>query len=965
MSYLGGIIMSKFAPGMRAIIRDEEWMIKKCDTNSYGYTTLQCIGISPLVKDKTAYFLSDLERIEIVDPTKTKLVVDNSPHHNRARLYIESQWRQMIPTDTALHIGHHAVMNVLPYQLEPAKVSLRRPKQRILIADAVGLGKTLEAGILMSELIARGKGQRILVVTVKSMMNQFQKEMWERFTIPLISLDSSAIQRIRRDMPANYNPFHYYDKTIVSIDTIKRDVEYRTHLENARWDIIVIDEAHNVARRGNHIAQRARLANLLASRSDALIMLSATPHDGSARSFASLMNMLDPTAIPNPDDYSEKDIKDNSEDIKGLFMRRFKKDVQDQTDGKFMERHVAQEECWASPREEAALDAFVELEHLLNGDSGSGLKNMTFKKAMFSSPAACMKSLEIRQQKLKDRHDIAAMREKEAIDQLYHALAMIEPQDFTRYMRLLGLLKDPKYAWNPRAVDDRLVIFTERIETMRWLKGHLQQDLKLPAGAIQELHGGMSDIEQQDIVEKFGRDESPIRILVASDVASEGLNLHYLCHRMIHFDIPWSLMVFQQRNGRIDRYGQTKEPDIRYMVIRTRNEKIRGDVKILEVLIRKEEQANKNIGDPALLMKVYDTQKEEEITAEAMENGDAEAFEAQLTVDEDFDIFSFFDENGTDESAHTEPPDLGTVEDTTLMTDMEYLHDTFTFLSQQQNYTVSKMTSVEGLEIGLTDDMCRRWKNIMPDEALPSDGFLRLSPDREFCAQENRRSLQNALAEDAWPAVHYLWKLHPIMQWANDKAGQFFGRQEAPLVGVPEKLAVNEQIYCISGLIPNRRSTPLVDEWFALRYRNGQFIGMMSMAELISTTGFDKGQQPNIGGINREMVAACESLLAEVILKAREIMSGFYRDYKEKTERDDGPIYTEMNKLDVLKERHKEHVTEKYEQLSIFCKERKRDQEIRHIDELFDEFYTWVRESMEIQDSPYIRVIAVFTGVKT
>ena len=317
--------MADFAPGMRVIIRDEEWMIKKCDTNSFGYTTLQCIGISPLVKDKAAYFLSDLETIEIVDPTKTKLVIDDSPHYNRARLYVESQWRQQIPTDTALHIGHHAVMNVIPYQLEPAKVSLKRPKQRILIADAVGLGKTLEAGILMSELIARGKGQRILVVTVKSMMNQFQKEMWERFTIPLISLDSAAIQRIRRDMPANHNPFHYYDKTIVSIDTIKRDVEYRTHLENAWWDIIVIDEAHNVARRGNHIAQRARLANLLASRSDTLIMLSATPHDGSARSFASLMNMLDPTAIPDPDDYTEKDIKDSSEDIKGLFMRRLKR----------------------------------------------------------------------------------------------------------------------------------------------------------------------------------------------------------------------------------------------------------------------------------------------------------------------------------------------------------------------------------------------------------------------------------------------------------------------------------------------------------------------------------------------------------------------------------------------------------------------------------------------------------------
>ena len=952
--------MSKFAPGMRVIIRDEEWMIKKCDTNSYGYTTLQCIGISPLVKDKSAYFLSDLERIHIVDPVKTKLVVDNSAHYNRSRLYLESQWRQMIPTDANLHIGHHAVMNVLPYQLEPARVSLKRPKQRILIADAVGLGKTLEAGILMSELIARGKGRRILVVTVKSMMNQFQKEMWERFTIPLISLDSAAIQRIRRDMPTNHNPFHYYDKTIVSIDTIKRDVEYRTRLENAWWDIIVIDEAHNVARRGNHLAQRARLAGLLASRSDTLIMLSATPHDGSARSFASLMNMLDPTAIPDPDDYSEKDIKDSTEDIKGLFMRRFKKDVQDQTDGKFMERHVAQEECWASAKEEAALDAFVALEKLLIGDGGSALKAMTFKKAMFSSPAACMKSLDIRRKKLNDIFTDAAMQEKKALDQLYHALAMIEPQDFTRYMRLLALLKDTKYGWDPKAKDDRLVIFTERIETMRWLKEHLQQDMRLPANAIQEIHGGMSDIEQQEIVEQFGRDESPIRVLVASDVASEGLNLHYLCHRMIHFDIPWSLMVFQQRNGRIDRYGQTKEPDIRYMVIRTKNEKIRGDIRILEVLIRKEEQANKNIGDPALLMKVYDTQKEEEITAQAMEEGDADAFDEQLEIDDDFDIFSFFDENGTEEAAPAEKADLGTVEDTTMMPDYDYLRATLTYLSQQQRYTVSEMSSVQGLEIGLTDDMRRRWRNVLPDEAMPTDGFLRVSPDRDFCAKENRRSLQNALAENAWPAVHYLWKQHPIMQWANDKAGQFFGRQEAPLISVPGKLSPNEHIFCISGLIPNRRSTPLVDEWFALRYRDGNLIGKMTMDEMLAVTGFQRNDLPNTGNVQEEVATACEALLPDVIAHARKIMSESCAAYKERT---DGPIYAEMEKLDNLKVRHMHHVWEKYEQLSMFGKERKRDQEVRHIDELFDEFFTWVKESMEIQDNPYIRVIAVFTGV--
>ena len=241
--------MIEFSPGMRVIIRDEEWMIKKVETNSLNRKTIHCVGISKLVKDHQGIFLTDLEDIVAVDPAKVNLVIDDSPYFRRSRLYIESQLRQKIPTDNALHIGNRAAMDLLNFQLQPAQMALQRPRQRILIADTVGLGKTLEAGILMSELIARGKGKRILVVTVKSMMTQFQKEMWNRFTIPLVRLDSKKIQKIRAQLPSNYNPFFYYDKTIVSIDTLKRDVEYRTHLENSWWDIIVIDEAHNVAAR--------------------------------------------------------------------------------------------------------------------------------------------------------------------------------------------------------------------------------------------------------------------------------------------------------------------------------------------------------------------------------------------------------------------------------------------------------------------------------------------------------------------------------------------------------------------------------------------------------------------------------------------------------------------------------------------------------------------------------------------
>ena len=958
--------MADFAPGMRVLIRDEEWMIRKCDKNSYNTYTLQCVGVSPLVRDKTAYFLSDLEKITVIDPAKTALIPDNSARFTRSRLFLESQWRQKIPTDAKLHIGHHAVMDVMPYQLEPAAISLARPRQRILMADGVGLGKTLEAGILISELIARGKGRRILVVTVKSMMAQFQKEMWERFSIPLISLDSAKIQRIRRDLPSNHNPFHYYDKTIVSIDTIKRDSEYRVHLENARWDIIVIDEAHNVAKRGNSNSQRARLADLLSSRSDTLIMLSATPHDGSARSFASLMNMLDPTAIPDPDNYTAQDIKDNGDDIKGLIVRRFKKDIQDQAKGGFKERYIAEVPCTATAKEEAALEAFLTYESMLPDTENGRLRNMTFKKAIFSSPAACLKSVQGRMGRLEKEGTEEALKERRALSVLENALSVIEPEDFSRYQELLKLLRSPEYAWKYRDTDDRLVVFTERIETMRWLAEHLKQDLRLPPAAIQTLHGGMSDIDQQKIVEEFGRNEAPVRILVASDVASEGINLHYLSHRMIHFDIPWSLMVFQQRNGRIDRYGQKVSPDIRYMVTRSFNDKIRGDIRILQVLIRKENEANKNIGDVGALMNLYDQDAEEQLTYHAMEKGSAEAFEQGLTIDEDASLEELFADLWGDTKEELLPPDQPsdkgpeTVEDSTLMSDMDFLEGTVRRLAETRPYKVMHLHDAEGVEILWTPDMQRRFRNVLPPEAAPAiDEWLMVSPDKNFVAQENRHSLQNALEEDSWPKVHYLWRQHPIMQWANDKASQFFERQQAPLVGIPT-FAPGEVIFCMAGTIPNRRAVPIVDEWFGLRFVNGHFDRRLTMDGLIAMTQFDKSDRPNSGTLTEADAAAVSGMLPQAVDRAKAYMTECVHDYRERV---DEPVLREWMKLEDLKKRHMEHIEQKYEQLSIFGKDKRKEAETRHIDTIFDEFETWVRDSMEIEDVPYIRIVAAFTGV--
>lgn len=943
--------MIEYAPGMRLIIRDEEWMIKKIDTNEIGEQALNCIGISPLVKDKEAIFLTDLEKIEAVDPTKVKLVKDESPRYTKSLLYLESQWRQKNPTDKNIHIGHKAAMDLMPFQLEPTKISLNRTRCRILIADTVGLGKTLEAGILMSELIIRGKGKRILVVTSKSMMTQFQKEMWNRFTIPLIRLDSHKIQKIRASLPSNYNPFFYYDKVIVSIDTIKRDVEYRTHLENAYWDIIVIDEAQGVAERGSRDSQRSRLANILKDRSDTMIMLSATPHDGRAKSFASLMNMLDPTAIANPEEYTK-------DEVKGLCIRRFKKDVKDQMGSKYLERTVNLVSCEASPKEEVVFDIFAQMQLDMDTSKPKGtgqLFKTSLEKSLFSSPKACLKSVEERLKKLRHKYPDGEIKDIALLEELRDALALIEPRDFSRYTSLLELLRSKEYNWNPKTVDDRIVIFTERIETMKFLSKQLREDLHMSDKQIIEISGGMTDMEQQRVVEEFGRTEAPVRILVASDVASEGLNLHYLSHRLIHFDIPWSLMVFQQRNGRIDRYGQEKRPDIRYMMISSKNERIKGDMRIIKILVEKEEQAFKNIGDPTLLLGKFNVEDEELVISETIENGsDAVAFEESLHDEEsEFDPLDFL--LNTASMEETVSATNYTVDDETLFTDKQYLIKALSYINKSEQHPLRQLSEISGVDVMLTEDMRRRLSAVIPEEAMPSGEILRLSDDKRYIMQEMRKSMQNSIDNAAWPDAQYLWAIHPVISWLNDKTGLLIGRGEAPIIGVKNFMQINESIFIVEGSMPNERSAALVDDMFGVRYVDGKFAEFLDINAVVNKTKINSELLANEQNVTDEMISALSEQLEDVVAKAKEKLAESYRMYKEST---DPLIDAEVDKLAELEEKHRDY------QLSLFTDERRKSEAERRVDELFDSFTKWVKETLDIRNNPYIRIITVLTGVK-
>ena len=621
-----------------------------------------------------------------------------------------------------------------------------------------------------------------------------------------------------------------------------------------------------MAERGTGASLRARLARLLSRRSDTLIMLSATPHDGRARSFASLMNMLNPTAIANPDNYGP-------EDIKGLFIRRFKKDIQSQVDKAFKERQISVARCQASPSEELAYDTFVNLTFTrLDQGKGSGeLFKSTLEKALFSSPAACLASINNRVSRLQKLSDPHFSQDLHALEELREQVEIINTQEFSKYQKLLKVIKDPQQGlcWTGRDSKDRLVIFTERIETLKFLHNHLPKDLGLKSNQVEILHGSLSDVDQQRVVEDFGKDEAPVRLLIASDVASEGINLHYLSHRLIHFDIPWSLMVFQQRNGRIDRYGQEYTPQILYLVTESRNAKIRGDTRILELLITKDEQAVKNLGDPSALMGVYDIDEEEKITAQALEhNQTAEEFDAYLeaTRGKTFDPLALL--LGRVEQPRGE--ELATYTRTMpsfFRDDLSYLQAALSYLQQFEPIQTEFSPIEQRLELTAPSDLENRFR-FLPSEVWPEDGYFILSADRQVIQEEIKRSRKD---ERAWPRVHFLWPLNPVVEWVNDKVLAAFGRHEAPVLTLNDVLAPGEVIFLLSGLIPNRKSHPMVHRWFGVCFQHGLFSHIEDIEDLIKRTGLGQRPVPNRGAdVDLELL---QQMLPEAISQARMHMS--------------------------------------------------------------------------------------------
>ena len=616
-------------PGMRVLCRDAEWLVTKIEFSDHAHRhhAVHCLGADDLVGGLQAVFLTQLDDIEPIDPRNTRLVQDESSGYRLSRLFIEAQLRQMPATGIVPDLVGMGVFKPMKFQIETVEWALCQLRPRLLLADAVGLGKTIQAGMILSELMRRGRANRILVLAKKSMLTQFQSELWNRFGIPLVRLDSEGIARLRLRIPANKNPFEVYHRIIISIDTLKNVGSYRHFLENTRWDAVVIDEAHNVA--GASIPERHlshRLARLLSRRTDSMLLTTATPHNGKRETFGRLISLLDPSAIPDPDlrEYT-------AEDIKGFFFMRFKEDVREDAGENLTDRllvPIEQTSAEATGEEENVYTALADLRDAANRGKENNdawkhqeLLQYGIYKQFLSSPESCRKTLQKRIKTVEAKN--VASPELPYLERIESALSTLDIRTSSRYKLLKKQLET--IGWDGSPSSPRLLVFTEYRETQDALAEALARDFNLDYSPkfedqvnqpLATIHGSFPDVHLMKTVEAFGTGSSVVRMLLATDVASEGVNLHHECHNIIHYDLPWSIITLIQRNGRIDRFGQTKKPVLRYLMVKTKQGLLKGDEAIFERLIEKVEEINRSTRQGETVLKLYDPEAEEKYIAE-------------------------------------------------------------------------------------------------------------------------------------------------------------------------------------------------------------------------------------------------------------------------------------------------------------------------------------------------------------
>lgn len=805
-------LLPLIAAGANVVVRDEQWLVTSTQETPSDGLLVRCIGTSTLVKDTEAAFVTNLDHVEPLRPEETVLVADDSANHRRSRLYLEAVIRKTpVPArETALAVSHHQLLDCLEYQRRAAHKAFTGLRPRLLIADAVGLGKTLEVGMILSELIRRGRGEKILVVTPRHILEQFQHELWTRFAIPLVRLDSEGIARVRRQIPANRNPFTHFKRAIISIDTLKSAGRYRHHLEGIRWDAVVIDECHNLVNKGTLNNQ---LARVLAPRTEALLLTSATPHNGDPESFAELIRLLDPTAVVDAEHLTESEIAH-------LYVRRHKNhdEVAPEVGHEWADRlppnpvHVP-----ASGPEDAL---FAELAdtwtHPVEGRApvsgkGRSLFPWTLFKAALSSHHALLQTIENRRKTLAakadgDQTSAEIQREDDALVTLAERAGAIDDASSAKLQTLIAQLTAAGVG--PRSAT-RVVVFSERIATLDWLARTVPAALKLKDSQVRVLHGGMADVKQMDVIEEFGLADAPVRILFTGDMASEGVNLHRQCHHLVHFDLPWSLITIEQRNGRIDRYGQTESPDIRALVLTPDHPRCPGDVRVLTKLLEREHTAHRAFGESGSLLGLHSVTLEEEAVKAKLRDG----VEAEQAIPDEppkaFDLMTLLGgSTGVGEVPTFEVPSL-------FASERDFVAEALAFGFDDAERTLDirrEDSDPEFLSFVPPADLARRFR-ALPQTYLAEQKItqrIRLTGDPHQADDALRRA--RASTDSQWPTVGHLSPLHPAVDWLVDKVLSTVGRNQAPVLVA----GVDRPTFAILGSYANGRGQPQIVAWMAV-----------------------------------------------------------------------------------------------------------------------------------------------------
>ena len=538
----------------------------------------------------------------------------------------------------------HAAIDIEDYQLEPLYRALEMSRVNLLLADDVGLGKTIEAGLVLQELLARKTIKRILILCPASLQIKWKEEMESKFQLQFVIINRSEIQRLRKEYGIHVNPWNTFPRLITSFDFLKREQPLNLFTQSLQkhdsfnplkdWDLLIVDEAHNIAPSGskNYIqdSDRTKLLMSIIDNFENRIFLTATPHNGYTESFTALLELLDPLR------FSRGPILDKKQ-LKIVMVRRLKKEIEDALgQKKFATRKVKSISIDLTDEESKLHDLLNQYTRSrIYRTSRSKLLPIRFtltllKKRLLSSPLSFYKSLETHYETVrskdktgdvsllmrfqartiedwdnddeKTQYEYTAIEEgskffeineqelkwlKEMITISHELKNKIDVKTLTILEWISKNMKDGK-KWN----NERLVIFTEYKDTIEYLKQIFENKGFLKQVLI--LTGGMLEKDRELIKQAFQShpDINPVRILLATDAISEGIDLQNYCKNLIHWEIPWNPNRMEQRNGRIDRHGQKSSIVYVWHFVLNNNE----DSKFLQTIIDKVETMRQDLG---------------------------------------------------------------------------------------------------------------------------------------------------------------------------------------------------------------------------------------------------------------------------------------------------------------------------------------------------------------------------------